>query len=134
MYGGGMHMVNGTGATQEVQVAAAKTAVRSFVVDQYEVTAAQAALFLNAHGNVCEGLDRKQNPGDVPICVWIEPHISHIEKVDGRFVARRGQEQLREAFFTWEGAVRYCAWVGKRVPSSAQWEYAARHDRRRSAT
>lgn len=129
MYGGGMHMVNGTiGETQYVQVAAAKTTVRAFVIDQYEVTAAQAALFLNAHGNVCEGLDQKQNPGDVPICVWIEPKVAGIEKVDGRFVARRGQEQVREPYFSWEGAVRYCAWVGKRVPSSAQWEYAARHD------
>jgi formylglycine-generating enzyme required for sulfatase activity len=32
--------------------------------------------------------------------------------------------------FSWQDAMEYCAWVGKHVPSSAQWEYAARHDPR----
>src|SRR5690606_15448243 len=46
---------------------------------------------------------------------------------NGRYVVDPGRE-LEPPRFTWEGAMRYCAWVGKQVATSAQWEYAARHD------
>ncbi len=102
------------------------TTVGDFDIDQFEVTQQQAALFLNAHGNNCPGLDLPKNGGATPCVSLGSPE--RIELRDGRFVVPRGDELDAANGFTWEGAMRYCAWVGKHVPSSAQWEYATRHD------
>lgn len=130
MYGDGVYIESKTIDTDPIVVRhqAVKRTVGSFYIDQFEVTAAQAAHFLNARGNVCEGLDKKQNATDVLDCVWIESKYSDIEIRDGAYVAKKGQELVSERAFSWEGALQYCAWVGKQIPSSTQWEYAARHD------
>jgi formylglycine-generating enzyme required for sulfatase activity len=103
------------------------TTVGDFDIDQFEVTAQQAVLFLNAHGNACPGLhgQRYQNPEE---CVAAGFSADGLEERDGTFFTEKGRELGAVVAFSLEGAMRYCAWVGKQVPSSAQWEYAARHD------
>lgn len=130
MYGDGVYVESKSidAEPTEVHRQAVRRTVGSFYIDQFEVTASQTAYFLNAHGNVCEGLDKKQNPNDVLTCVWIDSKYSDIEIRDGQYIPKKGQELASERAFSWEGALRYCAWAGKQVPSSTQWEYAARHD------
>lgn len=122
--GGGDYVI--AGPASHVYHAPRAVTVDDFLIDQYEVSAAQAANFLEAHGNICNGIDKSN--GEDTDCVWIDGRSSPIERRDGHFVAKPGRAEWPADAFTWEGALRYCAWVGKNVPSSAQWEYAARHD------
>ncbi|MGN6104486.1 MAG: formylglycine-generating enzyme family protein [Kofleriaceae bacterium] len=127
MMGGG-HPFPERGGVGSIYPTPVEAAVGDFFIDQFEVTAQQAALFLNAHGNDCPGLDDRPD-SDVNPCLLLG-EFGSIESRKGRFVPVPGRELAAVEDFTWEGAMRYCAWVGKKVPSNAQWEYAARHDPR----
>lgn len=127
---GGTFVMGGTFAKAPPHIvssreAPVKTTVRAFDIDQFEVTAPQVALFLNAHGNDCPGLhlnNRQSTP-----CVWFD-NPQGLEERGGKFVVLPGHESRVVDAFSAEGAMRYCAWVGKQLATSAQWEYAARHD------
>jgi formylglycine-generating enzyme required for sulfatase activity len=45
---------------------------------------------------------------------------------DGGYLVETGYEDYPMAEVTWHGAHAYCDWVGKRLPTEAEWEKAAR--------
>ena len=94
-----------------------------FWIDETEVTNAMFAVFLNAQGNQKEGgenwLVLKDNGKKSPIL---------LQKKNNTWSPKKGYANHPVIYVSWYGARAYCEWVGKRLPTEAEWEKAARSE------
>ena len=82
-----------------------------FYIDKYEVSAKDFSLFLNTKNNV------KKYYSDNKFGTLV---------YKGKFQPRPGLENYPINNISWQAANDYCKWKGKRLPSEAEWEKAAR--------
>ncbi len=110
------HFVMGANGRGADEIPEHQVYVDAFEIDRYEVSAAQFAEFLNDVNNV-KG--------------YYLDNMYGVLFYDGRFHPRPGLETLPINNVNWYGAQAYCQWKGKRLPSEAEWEKAARGTDRR---
>ena len=89
--------------------------LRAYEIDRYPVTNARFAEFLNAQAQ--QGKER--------IYDFDDPD-ARIHRGGERWIVDSGFERHPVNEVPWAGAAAYCAWRGKRLPTEAEWEKAAR--------
>jgi formylglycine-generating enzyme required for sulfatase activity len=83
--------------------------LEEFYIDRFEVTNAQYQKFIKATGRPAPA-----DPHDPLFYSWVQGNPPE------------GQEDHPVVYVSWDDAQAYCQWVGKRLPTEAEWEKAAR--------
>ena len=96
------------------EMPAHKVFIKPFAIDVHPVTNEQFARFLQLIG----GTKDAQNNDIVRL------KDSRIKRVAGKLVIEPGYAKHPVVGVTWYGAVGYCQWVNKRLPTEAEWEIA----------
>lgn len=94
-----------------------KLTLPDFTLDRCEVTTAQYCRFLNAVKTTRDGAGHE--------FLGLPRYLS-IEQVNGEWTPRTGREKFPMSNVTWYGAAEYAKWAGKRLPTEAEFEKAAR--------
>jgi formylglycine-generating enzyme required for sulfatase activity len=91
--------------------------VGAFEIDRLPVTNIQFAEFLNRAGTRNPDGERWYDDDDPD---------ARIHRQGSRWLADKGYENHPAVEVSWLGARDYCQWRGKRLPTEAEWEKAAR--------
>jgi formylglycine-generating enzyme required for sulfatase activity len=112
----GGHFNRGSNDGNRDEVPAHQVILNSYAIDAHPVTNEQFVRFLEVMGG-----EKDSNHQDI-----IRVRDSRIKRSGGKLSIESGYAKHPVVGVTWYGAVAYAKWVGKRLPTEAEWEIAAR--------
>ncbi len=115
---GGTFQMGGTGPSQEQPIHS--VTLNNFSISKYEITNAQYVIFMNDIG---ANIDGSFNGVEYLNMDDSDVQISH---TSGSFIVDAGKENNPVIEVSWFGAKAYAEHYGGRLPTEAEWEFAAK--------